>query len=263
MKKIIFILLFSIFPSFISFSQEAETFYEDGRVLKKIEIGNITVMTSLRGAKRAYGKYYQFDVSIANHSNSKFNLLPKKMSAVATTKKGKKIFLKVLSRKEYMKKVKSKQMWGSVLSGVASGLSTMNAGKSTSRTTGSSNTYSSGNINTNASATGSNGSYVYGSANTNYSGTSATHSSSTTNTYNSSEAYAIQENENRKLLAQERMKDQLKNSLNKSYLKRHTLNVNETIVGRLNVKYKKAVEVVLTIPINGKDFVFVWDPNDL
>ena len=262
-------ILFLLF-NLTSFSQHIKTHYEDGRVIKEITISDITVITSLRGAKRAYGKYYQFDIAIKNNTSNRINFHPQKIIADAKTKRGKRKALEVLTRKQYMKKIKNRQMWSSVLVGISSGIKGSNAGKSSSSTT--SSTQASGNVNTSARANVSSTERgllynktkdvdVNANINTSYSENSNT--ATNTQSYDGNSAYWAAENESKKMKKFEGKLKSIKNSLNNEYIKRHTLHPNKTLSGLLNVKYKKAKEVILTITVKGEKFVFPWNPNDL
>ena len=185
-----------------------------------------------------YGRWHRIDVVSSNNTIIPIEFVPVvNISASSTDIEGFTTDLEVWSSDEYLKKVNRSQTWAAVLMGVAEGMSTANAGYSTSTT----NSYYSG------STYGSGG---YGS----YSGTVTSY----TRTYNAGAAYQAQ------VLSQQRMAD-FSNAMAEEqqikklgYLKRNTIYPGETISGYVHVKRIKGETVQFVIEIEKAEYIFDW-----
>ena len=185
-----------------------------------------------------YGRWHRIDIVISNNTIIPIEFDPViNISASSTDIEGFTTDLEVWSSEEYLKKVNRSQTWAAVLMGVAEGMSTANAGYSTSTT----NSYYSG------STYGSGG---YGS----YSGTVTSY----TRTYNAGAAYQAQ------VLSQQRMAD-FSNAMAEEqqikqlgYLKRNTIYPGETISGYVHVKRIKGETVQFVIQIEKAEYIFDW-----
>ena len=195
-----------------------------------------------------YGKWHRIDVVISNNNIVPIEFDPVvNISASSVDWDGNTSDLEVWSADKYIKKVNNSQTWTAVLMGVAEGMSTANAGYSTSTT----NSYYSGN----AYAYGSGGyGYGYGYGYGNYSGTST----SQTRTYDAGAAYQA------RVLSQQRMAD-FSNAMAEEqeikklgYLKRNTIYPGETISGYVHVKRIKGETVQFVIQIETAEYIFDW-----
>jgi hypothetical protein len=183
---------------------------------------------------------------------------PEQVTAYSVDKKEKQSNLAVWSSERYMKKVKKAQTWAAIGVGLAEGLSTMNAGYSTSTTN--SSAYYNGRSNSygTASAYGSGG-YATGSYSGNSSYSGSAHSSSTTTTYDATAAYQA------RVLSANRMADfsnaqwQERQAKDEGYLKKTTIYPGETITGYIHIERKSGVSVYITIDINGAEYVYGWN----
>lgn len=190
-----------------------------------------------------YGKWHRIDIVISNNTIIPIEFDPVvNISASSTDVEGFVTGLEVWSSDEYLKKVNRSQIWAAVLMGVAEGMSTANAGYSTSTT----NSYYSGS----AYAYGSGG-YGYGS----YSGSSTSY----TRTYDAGAAYQAQ------VLSQQRMAD-FSNAMAEEqeikrlgYLKKNTIYPGETISGYVHIKRIRGKSVQFVINIEGAEYVFDWN----
>lgn len=190
-----------------------------------------------------YGKWHRIDIVISNNTIIPIEFDPvMNISASSTDIEGLTTDLQVWSSDEYLKKVNRSQTWAAVLMGVAEGMSTANAGYSTSTT----NSYYSGN----AYAYGSGG-YGYGS----YSGSATSY----TRTYDAGAAYQA------RVLSQQRMAD-FSNAMAEEqeikklgYLKKNTIYPGETISGYVHIKRIKGETVQFIVKIETAEYIFDWN----
>ena len=190
-----------------------------------------------------YGKWHRIDVVISNNTIIPIEFDPViNISALSTDIEGLTTDLQVWSSDEYLKKVNRSQTWAAVLMGVAEGMSTANAGYSTSTT----NSYYSGNT------------YAYGSGGYGYGGYSGTATSYTT-TYDAGAAYQA------RVLSQQRMAD-FSNAMAEEqeikklgYLKKNTIYPGETISGYVHIKRIKGETVQFIVKIETAEYIFDWN----
>ena len=166
--------------------------------------------------------------------------------------------MRVLSYEGYARLVRNTQALIAITSAISEGLSTANAGYTTSTIRTSS--YYSGNLNTSGSvsAYGSSG-YAHGlySGNTSYSGSSYT--TSTTRTYDAAAAYQAQ------VLSQNRMNNLLesqwniRNAIQRGYLKKNTIYPGETIQGYVLVGRIPYASFRVIINVNGASYRYDWE----
>ena len=71
--------------------------------------------------------------------------------------------------------------------------------------------------------------------------------------------YLAKQNAKQNVEALKNKQSKIRNVLNQGYLKRHTLRPQETIRGNVNITYSKSDRVEIIIPINGNEYVFIWD----
>ncbi len=216
--------------------------YEDGTTWQFYNKNGV-IISLTSSIVRDYGKWHRIDIVISNNTIIPIEFDPViNISASSTNIEGLTTDLQVWSSDEYLKKVNRSQTWAAVLMGVAEGMSTANAGYSTSTT----NSYYSGNT----YAYGLGG-YGYGS----YSGSSTSY----TTTYDAMAAYQAQ------VLSQQRMAN-FSNAMAEEqeikklgYLKRNTIYPGETISGYVHVKRIKGEIVQYIIKIEEAEYIFDWN----
>lgn len=216
---------------------ERKSDYKDGELWQFYNKNGVIIALTNTTIKD-YGRWHRIDVVISNNTIIPIEFDPVvNISASSTDIEGFTTDLEVWSSDEYLKKVNRSQTWAAVLMGVAEGMSTANAGYSTSTT----NSYYSG------STYGSGG---YGS----YSGTVTSY----TRTYNAGAAYQAQ------VLSQQRMAD-FSNAMAEEqeikklgYLKKNTIYPGETISGYVHVKRIKGETVQFVIEIEKAEYIFDW-----
>ena len=131
------ILLTLIFLPFIVFAQDIS--YVDGKTFLTFSNEEIEISMNL-SKERQYGKYYIADIGIYNNTNQSFDFNPSEVQATII-RKGKEKQADVLSHKDYMKKVKTRQTWQAIGKSMAEHSAASEAGKTTTNT--SSSTYGS------------------------------------------------------------------------------------------------------------------------
>jgi antitoxin component YwqK of YwqJK toxin-antitoxin module len=236
---------------------EQKTEYHDG-VLWQYYIKNGLTIAQTNTTVKDYGKWHKIDLIITNNSMLPIEFDPETdITAYSVDKKVRAKVLAVWSCDKYMKKVRKAHTWAAIGVGLAEGLSTANAGYSTSTTNssayynGRSNSYGS------ASAYGSGG-YAYGSYSGNSSYSGSAHSSSTTTTYDAAAAYQA------RVLSQQRMADfdnaqwNERNAKQMGYLKKNTIYPGETIQGYVHIQRISGVFVYITVNINSAKYVYEW-----
>ncbi|MFR9536675.1 MAG: hypothetical protein SNF97_07970 [Rikenellaceae bacterium] len=192
-----------------------------------------------------YGKYYKIDLVIVNDSFEPIEFDPVvNMSACVFDERNNILNCEVLSSEEYIKKVRNRQNWNSVLVGALEGFAAAGAGYSTSTTTTSS--YTTGSVSTYG---------VRGGVRSSYSGSSMT--TSTTQQYDAAAAYQA------RVIASDRIANfnsaQLtdRNIRNEEYFKRTTINPSEVVVGSVYLNRKTSDKSVkVNIDINGAEYHF-------
>jgi len=232
--------------------KEIKSYYKDGKTFQYYVHNGISVTMHL-SIERTYGKYYIAYVSIENLTGKSFNFNPNYIRATFT-KKGTNSAGEVLSSNEYMRKVTNRQSWNAALVAFGESSSASQAGYSSSSTTSTTSGYS----NTYGSASG-----YYGNTYGSVSGSSSTYGTattrSTTQSYDGAANYAAQQNAQRNVANYQNQQYQIKDVLNQGYLKLNTIGNEQRIVGYVNVKYKNADQVKVTIPVNGVNYDFLWN----
>lgn len=231
-----------------------QSFYKDDKTFQYYVHNGISVTMHL-SIEKTYGKYYVAYVSIENLTGKSFDFNPTSISALLI-KNEVITYGDVLSANEYMRKVNNRQAWNAALVAFGESYSANQAGYSSSSTTSSTSGYS----NSYGSATGYYGNTygsVYGSSST-Y-GTATTRSN--TQSYNGAANYAAQQNARRNINNYQNQQYQIKSVLNEGYLKLNTIFNEQRIIGQINIKYKRADEIKVTIPVNGTNYDFWWNIN--
>ena len=165
-----------------------------------------------------------------NLTGQEFNFDPKDISVKLVNDNYIETNGELLSSDDYMKKVTNKQKWTAALVGFGEGIATIGAGYS---------------------ATAS----VAGVTD----GTNVVVGVGVTKSYNSAENYMIKQNAQNNVNNLQNNQHQIKNELNKGYLKLNTIFNEERIYGQVNILFKTAKKIVVTIPINGVGYDFIWD----
>jgi hypothetical protein len=231
-----------------------EISYYDGVPLISYAEKNVVLGMSLRQGRK-YGKYYIAEVLIFNGSGGTIDFIPTNFIHPTFINGGIATTADIMSYEEYNKKVKNHQAWRAVAVGFANAYSASQAGYSTSYSSGSVHGYGTSTTNASAYAYGSGG---WGSA---Y-GTSTTNSSvnlygnSTTTTYDGGTAYAASQNAGRNTANFMDYQNIDRSQIKYEYLKRHTLKNGEEISGKINIPYKDADIVEITILFDGKEYIF-------
>ena len=224
-------------------------YYKDGGTIEYYLDNGIKIAFSLT-FDNSYGKYYQANILIQNLSGKTINFDPRNITAKIDTKKGTDV--NVLTYGEYMKKVTSRQNWNAFAVAFSQSMAASNAGYSNSTTQSSVSGYS----NSFGSAYGYNGntySSVYGSS---YSYGSA-YGTSTTQKYDGAAAYAAQQNASNNIANYQNQQYQIKKSINDGYMKLNTIMNESEYIGYVNIVYKKTDRLLISIPINGKTYLFL------
>jgi len=77
--------------------------------------------------------------------------------------------------------------------------------------------------------------------------------------YNSAENTMVNQNAQNNINNLKNEQYQIKNELNSGYLKLNTIFNEERIYGQVNIVFKQANKIKVTIPINGVGYDFLWD----
>lgn len=232
--------------------KEIKSYYKDGKTFQYYVHNGISVTMHLSFEKN-YGKYYIVYVAVENLTGKAFNFNPNNIRATLT-KKGEDFYGEVLSSNEYIRKVNNRQAWNAALVAFGESSAANQAGYSSSSTTSTTSGYS----NSYGSASG-----YYGNTYGSVSGTSSTYGTATTRSntqsYSGAANYAAQQNAQRNINNYQNQQYQIKNVLNQGYLKLNTIDNEQRIVGQINIKYKSADKIKITIPVNGVNYDFWWN----
>lgn len=233
-------------------TNKVKSYYKDGKTIQYY-VGNGVSVSMQLSVEKSYGKYYVAYIAIENFTGKPFNFNPRDIIAILVKKDT--IFAgKVLSAHDYLKKVRHKQNWNAAIVAFGESYNANKAGYSSSHTTSSTTGY--------ANSYGSMSGY-YGNAYGNIYGNSTTHGISTTQSntqsYNGAAQYAAQQNAQRKINSYVNKQYQIKSVLNQGYLKLNTIFNKQRIVGEINIKYKNADKIKITVPVNGVHYDFWWN----
>lgn len=230
------------------------SYYDGVPVISYSEKDAVIAMSLRKGRK--YGKYYIAEIMIFNSTGKKIEFIPKYFiyptfinAGIATTSV-------IMSYKEYNKKVKNHQAWRAFAVGFAGSYSASQAGYSTSYSSGSVNGYGTSTTNSSVNAYGSGGGWAnaYGTSQTNSS--INLYGSSTTTTYDGGAAYSAAQNSARDMANFSAYQKVDREQIKYDYLRRHTLKNGEEISGKINIPYKDAEIVEVTILFDGKEYIF-------
>lgn len=173
-----------------------------------------------------FGKYYQCILIFENNSNDPIEINPEYISG-KYHKAGKSKDIELMPAEEYLAKIARTQAFAQAMAGFASGMSTYNAGYSSSTTT--------------ANVVGRSG-WATGT--------------STTTSYNPYERQAILNMEQQKLQNQAQNDKLQKDAIDGSILKRTVVQPGEKIVKSFYIKYLSSDELEIDIKIEGISYLF-------
>jgi len=232
-----------------------EISYYDGVPVISYSEKHAVIAMSLRQGRK-YGKYYIAEIIIFNNTGEKIDFIPKNFIYPTFINGGIATTAVIMSYEEYNKKVKNYQAWRAVAVGFSQAYSASQAGRSTSYSSGSIHGYGSSTTNASVNAYGSGGDWgsAYGTSHTNSS--INLYGSSTTTTYDGGVAYAASQNAGRNMANFAAYQNIEKKEIKYEYLKRHTLKSGEEISGKINIPYKDAEIVEVTILFNGQEYTF-------
>lgn len=237
--------------------KEKKTEYRNGEAWPYYTKNGITVAMT-NSLVKDYGKWYQISLIISNHSIAPIDFDPEKITSTLIKKNGREVVLEVYSSDQYMRKVRRRQNWDMILTGIGEGLAAAGAGysQSTTSTSSSYNGYSNSYGNAYSYGTG-------GYASGGYSGTGSYYGNSTTTSttvnYDAAAAYQAQ------IIASNRMAN-YENALlqdraikQKGYLRKTTIYPGESIQGYVNIKRVNGATMIVWVDINGAKYEFPWN----
>lgn len=232
-----------------------EISYYDGVPVISYSEKHAVIAMSLRQGRK-YGKYYIAEIMIFNNTGGKIDFIPKNFIYPTFINGGIATTAVIMSYEEYNKKVKNHQAWRAFAVGFSQAYSASQAGHSTSYSSGSVHGYGSSTTNASVNAYGSGGGWgsAYGTSHTNSS--INLYGNSTTTTYDGGAAYAASQNAGRNMANFAAYQNIEKKEIKYEYLKRHTLRNGEEISGKINIPYKDAEIVEVTILFDGKEYIF-------
>jgi len=191
-------------------------------------------------------KFWEASLVIGNNTNKPFTFETNQI--ICYLENGDKVeSLKVYTSDEFSalvgKKIRRKSFWNSV----GENLATMNAGTTTSTT--------SGYVNSAGVAVDNQG---YAAA-----GISSSYGSVSNKTYSGAAQYQANQTARQNANQYNEQLEQYKQALDQGYLQSNTINPGESITGNVNTKYifKKGSQLILKIPVNGKIYGFSWNLN--
>lgn len=164
--------------------------------------------------------------------------------------------MEILSYEEYMKKVKTKQMWSGVFYKLNENIAASDAGHSTSNTEYYNHEHEKA-TETRSKEYGRRGDQkdnTYSKNTSTYDYKS--HGTSRTDTYDGAAAYDAQQNAERKIDEYMQNQERVKEQISSEYLKSNTIKDGKEYAGYFNIKYCKATTITIDIPINGTNYTF-------
>jgi hypothetical protein len=231
-----------------------QVYYKDGRAFQYYLHNGISITMHLY-TEKTYGKYYVAYIAVENLTGHSFNFNPDEIR-VTLVNNDKIEDGQILSYYDYMKKVNRRQAWQAALMAWGESSSASNAGYSYSRTTSSASGY----VNSYGNASG-----YYGDTYGSVSGSSSTYGTvsgtSTTVTYDGAQNYAAQQVARQNIAAYQYRQYQIRQEINDEYLKLNTIDNEQRLKGQVNINFKKAAKVRVTVPVDGVNYDFWWNSN--
>ena len=203
--------------------------YNHGAIVEYYQNNGVTIAMVLLIDKN-YGKYYQIGLKIKNQTDKDFNFFPLNIKAFLN-KDGENLPQPVLSYRDYMKKVRHRQNTGVFFAAMGENERANQAGYSSSST----NSNYSGNVGN-----------TYGNVNV----------KSATQSYNGAASYAAHQAANQNMAMYNNQLVTIRNSINQGYLRTTTVQSGEQLLGYVNVKYKKAQGIRISVTVNGYQYWF-------
>lgn len=230
MKKVIFLFLylFGIVSQSISQTlvkpENDSTFmveYRDDNEFGIIARDSAIVGVSCNMLKDGYGSYYQLNILIQNLTDSSFVFDPANVKAGIVTKWDEYEYMKVYTAQSLQKKIRRAQMLTEVFMGISAGLNAASAGYQTS--------------------------YV-----------SSPYGGYTVQTYNAGNAALVNMEATNQMILMGKQMEYDRKVRDEGYLKKNTIKTGEGIYGYMLIKKQKGKEMTVVIPVNGKEYVFIW-----
>jgi hypothetical protein len=234
--------------------KEYGSFLKDGKAVQYF-IHNGFVIAMHLSIESSYGKYYTAYISIENYNDKRVDFYPENITS-NSNKNDIEVQLEVLSYNQYMKKVNNVQAWNSFFVALGEVSAASKAGYSSSTTT----TNASGYSNSSGYTSGYFGN-TYGSVSSNVRTYGNLTSNSTSYNYDATANYYAQQNASRNIINYNSQQYSIKESIDQGYLKSNTIFSNQRINGYINIKFKKADIIIVTVPLNGENYSFVWNNN--
>lgn len=201
--------------------------FRDGDEWAVIARNGFVVGLGNKYVKDDYGKFYQIRIMVQNLTEDSYTFNPDTIYADITKKNGATETLRVYSNEAFQKKIKRQQAWASALYGLSAGLNAGMAGYQTSYVT-----------------TRSYNGYTY---------------TQPVTTYNSTAAYQANMVASTQLMVLGKQMELDKKIREEGYLKKTTIHSSESIFGYMNVEREKGTVMRVVIPVNGENYVFLWD----
>lgn len=174
-----------------------------------------------------YGNFYQLTVLIQNLTSEPYTFDPDSIKAYVVNRDSLLENMKIYSAEAFQKKIKNDQMWTQVFAGIAAGINTAQASYQTSY----------------VSTTGYGG-YTYIQPVT---------------TYNASAASLANMIASNQMMDMAKQMEADRKVRDEGYLKKNTIHSGEGVIGYMNVKRIKGSRMTVIIPVNGEQYIFVWD----
>lgn len=237
--------------------EDRKTIYRQGTPWQYYIANGLTVAMTVTEIKD-YGRWFKVDLIVSNNSPVPITFDAENVSGTIMAYDNTLQEARTWTCEEYIKRVNNRQAWASVAVGLAEGMATANAGY-TNTTTYSTTNYNGSSFGYGSVSAYGNGGYGYGSysGHSSYSGYSNTYSRSTT--YDAAAAYQA------RVLSAQRMSDfsnaqwQERQAKNAGYIKKNTINPEETITGYVLIERKRSKELYVTININGAEYNYAWN----
>lgn len=238
-------------------SREYYVYFHEGHPVLKYAYQGIILAVKLQ-YDNTYGSFFQPQIAVQNYNRKDILIDPSKIFAQYSVN-GKYFNALVIDYKKYLSVVKKKQSNERMLTGLIDGLAAVSAGYS----------YISANSNTYVTAAGKSldygffGNKLYANA-----------GSASASGYSSANVSGRSFDGGKVFMASQVAKqnmDQLKvhqvqklNSLQSGYVKLNTIFTDSDYAGYINIPYaKNADKFLMKIEINGNEFFFQWDENEL
>lgn len=236
---------------------EVKQYYQDGKTFQYYHTNGVIITMNLFSEKK-YGKYYVAFIAIDNLTGEEFNFHPEDINTILMVEGGSKNG-KVFSSDEYLKKVDRRQAWNAALVAFGEASAANNAGYS--RTTTKTNVTGNVSVNSNNSWNNMNNNHesIQGTSNA----TGNLNVRTTSNSYNGAENFAAKQIARNNVDTYRNQQHQVRETINQGYLKLNTIFDGQSIIGHINIEFEDAGHIVIVVPVNGANFCFTWDTENL